>query len=69
MAPCLGELRAAIADSWESYRSLSYLQQRAVLGVMGAVLAVSLLAWKWMLPLLILALAVMFYLRRSGSGP
>jgi hypothetical protein len=64
----LAELRAAMADSWESYRSLFYLQQRTALGVMGAILAVSLLAWRWLVPLLILALAVMFYLRRSGSG-
>ncbi len=61
----LEELRDALADSWKQFRSLSYWGQRAVLGAVLTVVLVTIVNWRVMLPLLLLALVVVSYLRLS----
>ena len=61
------ELRAAIADSWESFCSLPHMQQKTVLGVIVATIALSVLAWKFVLALGLVAISVALYLKRKSS--
>jgi len=63
------EVRDALSDSWEQFRSLSYWGRRAVFGAALAIIFVTIVDWRVMLPLLLLALAVVSYLRLSrGKG-
>jgi len=51
------------SDLWRSYSSLDWQIQRLVLAGAVAIIAATVLAWRWMLPLWGLAVAVVLYLR------
>ncbi len=53
------------SDVWTSYRSLDWQIQRLVLAGAVAIIAATVIAWRWMLPLWGLAAAVALYLRFS----
>ena len=61
------ELRAAIADSWDSFCALSHMQQRSVVGIVVATIAITFIVWKFMLPVWLFAIAVVFYLKRKSN--
>ncbi len=52
-------------DLWTSFWSLGYQIQGLVLAGAAAVIAATVVAWHWMLPLWALAVAVTLYLRFS----
>jgi len=64
----LDDLNDATADAWERFRSLSYWAQRSLLGLGVALIAASIVSWRIMLPLILLALAVVSYLRLSRGN-
>jgi len=59
------DLKGALTDTWERFRSLSYRAQRSLLGLGLALIAAIILSWRIMTPLILLALAVVSYLRLS----
>jgi len=61
----LDELRDALAESWESFRSLDFYGQRMVLGAASVLIFFTIFAWKVMLPLILLAIGTTIYLRAS----
>ncbi|MFY9644186.1 MAG: hypothetical protein WAK29_03355 [Terriglobales bacterium] len=60
------ELREAMVESWQSFRSLDYMVQKWILGGILAVV-VTILAWKVMLPLVLSAIGITSYLRLSRN--
>lgn len=60
------ELRDAMVESWQSFRSLDYTVQKGILGGILAVV-VTILAWKVMLPLVLSAIGITSYLRLSRN--
>lgn len=60
------ELREAMVESWQSFRSLDYTVQKGILGGILAVV-VTILAWKVMLPLVLSAIGITSYLRLSRN--
>jgi len=63
------DFRDAITDSWEQFSNLDLLDQnwalRWILSAVVGVVVLTVLAWKVMVQLILLAIAVMLYLRRS----
>jgi hypothetical protein len=53
------------SDLWRSYSSLDWQIQRLVLAGAVVIIAATVIAWRWMLPLWGLAAAVALYLRFS----
>jgi hypothetical protein len=53
------------SDLWRSYSSLDWQIQRLVLAGAVVLIAATVIAWRWMLPLWGLAVAVALYLRFS----
>jgi len=63
------ELKDALADSWEQFRSLPYWGQRAIFGAAFALVLTTIFNWRVMGPLGLLACGVVCYLRFSrGKG-
>ncbi|MFZ0687483.1 MAG: hypothetical protein WAM89_18220 [Terriglobales bacterium] len=60
------ELREAMVESWQSFRSLDYTVQKGILGGILAVV-VTILAWKVMLLLVLSAIGITSYLRLSRN--
>jgi len=61
------DLHLALIESWERWKSLPFRYQRGVLGGIGALIALSIVAWRVALPLGIFAIVVVSYLRGSRS--
>jgi uncharacterized membrane protein len=65
------DFRDAFADSWNWFSNLDLISQNWALGwILCATLMIivlSVLAWKVMLPLILVAVGVMSYLRRSRT--
>jgi len=61
----LDELREAFSDSWESFCSLDFYGRRMILGAASALIVLTILAWKVMLPLILFAIGTTIYLRLS----
>ena len=66
------DLREAFADSWDWFSNLDLISQdwslRWILCATGVIIVLTVLAWKVMLPLILLAVGVIFYLRTSRTG-
>jgi hypothetical protein len=65
------DLRDAFADSWDWFSNLDLMSQdwalRWILCASLMIIVLTLLEWKVMLPFILFAVGVMFYLRRSRS--
>ena len=66
-----GDLRDALSDSWDWFSTLDLISQdwavRWIICGTGVIIVLAVLAWKVMLPLILLAVGVMFYLRGSRA--
>jgi hypothetical protein len=65
------DLRDAFTDSWEWFSNLDLISQdwalRWIFCGIGLTIILTLLAWKVMVPLIVFAVIVVFYLRRSRA--
>ena len=59
------DLRLALADSWERWKSLPFQYRRGVLGAIATLIVLSIVAWRIALPLGVFAILVVLYLRSS----
>ena len=61
----IDELRDAVAESLDAFASLDWRWQMAIIGGILTAIFMTVLAWKVMVPLFLLAIGVTLYLRRS----
>ena len=64
----LDELWATITESWDDFWALDWRWQRLIMGGIAAAIFMAVVAWKVMLPLILLAIGTTFYLRRSRDS-
>lgn len=59
------DLLDAASESWRSFQGFGYFTRRWIFGTVFACIVLTILAWKVMTPLILLAIFVVIYLRRS----
>ena len=64
----IDELRDAVTESLDAFSSLYWRWQMAIIGGVASGIFMTIVAWKIMVPFLVLALGVTFYLRRSRGN-
>jgi len=67
MSSVRDDLRLALVESWERWKTLPYQYQRGVLAGIVTLIGISIVAWRVALALSIFALVVVLYLRKSRS--
>jgi hypothetical protein len=64
----IDELRNAVTESLDAFSSLYWRWQMAIMGGVAAGIFMTIVAWKVMIPFLVLGLGVTFYLRRNRGN-